>query len=105
MAPMIPATQHIFWGELNSTENPHTPPNAVMSHSAVRSHRLISGVSKPCGSRLMHRATAQAASVATMTMAMKYVRRWIPDWMSILKMSRPPVINGNPGMTNRMAPM
>ena len=38
-------------------------------------------------------------------MARKYTPRWIPEEISSLAISSPPVISGNPGTTNRIAPI
>ena len=92
-------------GELNSTENPHTPTNAAMNRSAQLSTGSNPSGSKPCGFRCTMQATIQPPSVAIRMMHNTYAMRWMPEGKSIFAISSPPVMSGNPGITNSIAPI
>ena len=103
--PIMPAVTAILRVLLNMRENPYTPQKLVISLNAINSGSSISSAAKSPGSNLNTDAAAQPVTVAMNIISRAYVTRSSPERISSFDRSIPPVISGNPGMTNSIEHM
>lgn len=86
-------------------EKPNTPHHDANNRNKHKAIGPKPNSMKFCGCKCTIIATTQPVNVATVITIMAKVPRSKPERISCLAISRPEVMNGNPGMTNNIAPI